>query len=34
MEMILDGEFKTTDLTRFHFERFLVGKEIREKNVT
>jgi len=33
MEMMLDGKFKTADLTKLHFERFLVGKEAREQNV-
>jgi len=33
MEMVLDGEFVTIDLTKFHFERFLVGKEVRERNI-
>ncbi|CAL8139548.1 unnamed protein product [Orchesella dallaii] len=30
MELLLDGEFRTLDLSRIHFERFLVGKEIKE----
>ncbi|ODN02183.1 FAD-dependent oxidoreductase domain-containing protein 1 [Orchesella cincta] len=30
MELILDGDFRTLDLSRIHFERFLVGKEIKE----
>lgn len=30
MEMILDGEFRTLDLTKYHFERFLIGKKTKE----
>ncbi len=33
MEMILDGEFRTLDLTKYHFERFLIGKKIKENIV-
>jgi len=33
MEMILDGEFVTTDLSKFNFDRFLVGKEVKEQNI-
>jgi len=32
-EMILDGEFRTIDLSRFLFERFIVGREVKEKIV-
>ncbi|XP_078605728.1 FAD-dependent oxidoreductase domain-containing protein 1-like [Branchiostoma floridae x Branchiostoma japonicum] len=32
-ELLLDGEFKTLDLTRFGFERFLRNEPIREKNI-
>ena len=33
MEMILDGEFVTLDLSRFNFDRFIVGQEVREMNI-
>lgn len=33
MEMLLDGEYKTIDLTRFGFERILDNQPVFEKNV-
>lgn len=33
MELILDGEYQTIDLSRFSFDRLLVGKEVREQNI-
>ncbi|KAI8491484.1 FAD-dependent oxidoreductase domain-containing protein 1 [Branchiostoma belcheri] len=32
-ELLLDGDFKTIDLRRFGFERFLRNEPIREKNI-
>lgn len=33
MELIIDGEFKTVDLSRFSFDRFLDGEPLYEKNI-
>ncbi|ODN02184.1 FAD-dependent oxidoreductase domain-containing protein 1 [Orchesella cincta] len=33
MEIILDGSYKTIDLTRFGFERFVEGRKVLEKNI-
>lgn len=33
MELLLDQKYQTIDLTRFHFDRFVAGTEMREKNI-
>jgi len=34
MELLLDGEFRTIDLSRLDFDRLLVGREFKETNVS
>lgn len=33
MELILDGEYKTVDLSRFHFNRFITQEAVQENNI-
>lgn len=33
MELIIDGEYKTIDLSRFGFERFLLDEILHEDNI-
>lgn len=33
MELILDGEFKTINLSRFSFDRLCIGEPIHEVNI-
>lgn len=32
MELIIDGEYKTIDLTRFEFDRFLTDELVNEES--
>jgi len=33
MELLIDGEFKTIDLSRFSFDRMCLGEPLVEKNI-